>query len=141
MVDGITVLEADSPAVWFTFPGARHDIGRFHTPAGAFTGYYANILTPVEVFPRGPDGADRWRTTDLFLDLFVTPAGEAHLLDRDELEDALRRGWIGPGAAQAALAEASRLLEAAARGAWPPPIVDDWPLERARSAAEPAEET
>lgn len=137
IVDGRPVLEAASPAVWFTFPGARHDIGRFHTPGGRFTGYYANILTPVEVLPRGEDGAERWRTTDLFLDVFVTPAGEPFLLDVEELDAALARGWIDPDAATSARAEADRLIEGARSGTWPPPVVDAWPLERARAAARP----
>jgi predicted RNA-binding protein associated with RNAse of E/G family len=126
-VGGTAVLERASPVVWFTFPGAWHDIGRFHTPAGRFTGLYANILTPVEV---GPD--DEWVTTDLFLDVFVTPAGAVHLLDEAELEDATARGWIDPALARAARTEADRLVRDAGAGRWPPPIVQEWPLARAR---------
>jgi predicted RNA-binding protein associated with RNAse of E/G family len=129
LVDGAPVLEPGSPVVWFTFPGAWHDIGRFHTAGGAFTGLYANILTPVLV-----DG-DRWETTDLFLDLFVTPGGGVHVLDSDELDDALWRGWITPALAERARREVARLAEAVAVGAWPPPVVEAWPLERARRAA------
>src|SRR5690606_1976306 len=47
MVRGVTVLEPGAPVVWFTFPGLWHDVGRFHTAAGRFTGFYANVLTPV----------------------------------------------------------------------------------------------
>lgn len=146
-VAGTVVLEADSPAVWFTFPGARHDIGRFHTPAGELTGYYANILTPVEIRPPpaegaqstdsagAPDRADEWRTTDLFADLFVTPAGDVHELDLDELEEAAARGWIDAATAAGARQELDRLARRARAGAWPPAIVEEWTLDRARRAA------
>jgi predicted RNA-binding protein associated with RNAse of E/G family len=129
------VLEARSPAVWFTFPAAHHDIGRFHTPAGELTGYYANILTPVEVRPGEGGAPDQWHTTDLFVDLFVTPAGEVHVLDLDELREAVDRGWVDPRAAASAEREVRRLARLARHGAWPPPVVKEWPLERARSAA------
>ena len=202
MVDGRVVLESRSSAVWFTFPGAWHDVGRFHTADGRFTGYYANILTPVEGIdgepPPGwgrdarrdpgssagpgtdtgstdtesagggtdaghggdasvdaghgtdgpgnagrandePDdpahGTDEWRTTDLFLDVFLTTDGRVHVLDRPELEEAVRRGWIEPNTARSAEAEVARLVRAAASGTWPPAVVDAWTLDRARRAA------
>src|SRR5690606_10331148 len=62
-IGGEVVLEHDAPVVWFTFPGGWHDIGRFHTADGRFTGLYANILTPVEVDDTGT-GPVRWTTTD-----------------------------------------------------------------------------
>lgn len=126
------VLEARSPAVWFTFPGAHHDIGRFHTPASRLTGYYANILTPVEILPASTDGVDVWRTTDLFLDVFLTPAGEVHILDEDELRSAVRKRWVDAATARTAREEAHRLADLARRGDWPPPVVEEWTLERAR---------
>lgn len=128
------VLEAPSPAVWFTLPGAHHDIGRFHTPAGELTGFYANILTPVEILPPS-GGADVWRTTDLFLDVFLTPEGRVHVLDEDELHGAVRRGWVDRPTARTARLEAARLARLARTGAWPPPIVREWTVERARAVA------
>src|SRR5690625_7056866 len=62
------ILEAGAPAIWFTFPGLWHDIGRFYLLDDTFTGYYTNIMTPVEFHD-----PLRWSTTDLFLD---------HWLDR-----------------------------------------------------------
>ena len=130
-VAGRIILEGASPAVWFTFPGRHHDIGRFHTPAGQLTGYYANVLTPVEVLP-DDGGPDTWRTTDLFVDLFMTPDGDVHELDRDELREALERGWIDGATAAHADAEVRRLAGMARAGVWPPPVVEEWTLERVR---------
>jgi uncharacterized protein len=129
VVAGSTVLERASPVVWFTFPGEWHDIGRFHLPDGTFTGYYANILTPVQL------DSDDWRTTDLFVDVFLTPTGDVHVLDTDELAEAERRGWIGRELGDRARLEADRLVRAAAGGSWPPAIVREWTLARAERAA------
>jgi predicted RNA-binding protein associated with RNAse of E/G family len=129
VVGGVTVLEAESPVVWFTFPGRWHDIGRFHLPDGTFTGYYANILTPVRV------EGDDWYTTDLFLDVFLTPTGDVHVLDADELAEAEARGSLEPRLARRARREAERLAAAAREGDWPPPLVTEWPLPRAAAIA------
>ena len=126
-VDGRVALEDGAPAVWFTFPGAWHDIGRFHTADGTFTGIYANILTPVELASRL-----LWDTTDLFVDLWLDDRG-ARVLDRDEFDGARARGWIGEPTAVRALAEVERLRAAAESGSWPPPVVGEWTLARARA--------
>lgn len=129
-VDGRIVLEPGSSVVWFTFPGEHHDIGRFHALDDRFTGLYANVLSPVE----GLDGAE-WRTTDLFLDVWLAADGGTPLiLDEDELEDAFARGWVDAANAAAARGEAERLVREARRGVWPPPVVAEWTLARARDA-------
>ena len=48
-VDGEPVLESGSQAVWFTFPGVWHDVGRFYRADSTFVGFYANILTPPNI--------------------------------------------------------------------------------------------
>lgn len=126
------VLEDRSPVVWFTFPGLWHDVGRFHTADGGFTGLYANVVTPVAI-EAPADGDHRWDTTDLFLDLWVDERG-ALVLDEDELEEALARGWMDEATAARARAEIGRLRTDAESGAWPPPVVREWTLERARAA-------
>lgn len=125
VVDEKTILENGAPAVWFTFPGADHDIGRFHTRAGQFTGIYANVLTPVEFI-----SPTEWRTTDLFLDVWLGADGGALILDEAELSDAVARGWLDPATAAGARATATRLLQQYRDGTWPPDVVYDWPLER-----------
>ena len=129
-IDDRVVLEDGSDVVWFTFPGAWHDVGRFHTASGRFTGFYANILTPPRMEGR------TWWTTDLFLDVWQTPDGSVELLDEHEYEEAVARGRIDAETAARAREEADRLLRLAADGAWPPPVVQEWTLERARAARE-----
>ncbi len=127
---GEIALEGGSDAVWFTFPGLWHDIGRFHLADGTFTGIYANILTPPLI---QADGI--WHTTDLFLDVWVTPSGEISVLDEDQLEEALRLEWISPDTAQRARAEVVWIQERYHEGRWPPPVVGAWTLHRAREAS------
>jgi predicted RNA-binding protein associated with RNAse of E/G family len=114
--------------VWFTYPGRWHDIGRFHRADGSFTGYYANVLTPVLMT------GDRWETTDLCLDVWLGADGRVELLDEEEFAEAVERGWMDAPTARAARHEAEALAEAARAGAWPPPEVRAWDLARARAA-------
>lgn len=125
-LDGEAVLETGSDIVWFTFPELWHDIGRFHNARGAFTGFYANLLTPVEMLP-----GNIWRTTDLFLDVWMKPGHAPKLLDEDELQDALDADALEARTARRARDEAQRILERAGAGAWPPPVVHEWTRERA----------
>jgi N-acetylmuramoyl-L-alanine amidase len=115
---GRVILEPDAPVVWFTFEDAWHDIGRFHTADGAFTGFYANLLTPVKF--RAPLV---WETTDLFLDLSGSPPTARQCSGRGRAgRGRCGRGWLDADAASSR-AEAARLMSAAAGGAWPPAIV------------------
>jgi len=82
-IGGEVVLERGSDVVWFTFPGAWHDIGRFHLADGTFTGLYANVLTPPSLT------GTEWDTTDLFLDVWIARDGSVLLLDEDELDEAM----------------------------------------------------
>jgi len=128
-IDGEVALEDGSPVVWFTFPGEWHDIGRFHTADGRFTGYYANVLTPVEML-----SPLHWRTTDLYLDVWQSADGRSSILDEDEFEEAERDRLIPAEWAQAARAEATRVWQLSQRDAWPPAIVHEWTLDRAIAA-------
>lgn len=128
-IHGQVALEAGSDAIWFTFPGVWHDIGRFHLADGTFTGIYANILTPAVFKPGGV-----WETTDLFLDVWVSPEGEISILDEDQLQEAEQEDWVSPEQSRKAREEAERIRSAAAGGKWPPSIVEEWTLDRARKA-------
>jgi predicted RNA-binding protein associated with RNAse of E/G family len=128
-IHGEVALEAGSDAVWFTFPGLWHDIGRFHRADGTFTGIYANILTPPLI---RKDGI--WHTTDLYLDVWVDPRGTMKVLDEDQLEEAVGSGWVSPAMAHRAREEVRWIETRFREGEWPPPVVEEWTLTRAREA-------
>lgn len=129
-VGGDVVLEDGSDVVWFTFPGAWHDIGRFHTADGVFRGFYANILTPPTFHP-----GRVWRTTDLVLDVWLPPGGPPSVLDRVAFDEAVRRGWLHRQTRRRALEEVEAILDGVRRGAWPPAVSLEWTRERAREVA------
>jgi len=124
-VEGDVVLETGSSVVWFTYPGAWHDVGRFHLADGTFTGFYANVLTPPEI-----DGRV-WHTTDLYLDVWVSADGTVLLLDEEEFDEAVGGGLVDHDTAIRSREEADWLLAGARDGSWPPVVVRDWTLERA----------
>lgn len=129
-VGGEVVLETGSDVVWFTFPGAWHDVGRFHRADGTFTGIYANILTPPSF------NADQtWETTDLFLDLWIPAGGtDVTVLDEEQFDEAVARGWLDPQTAERARQEADALVSLAEKGEWPPEVVSEWDRGRALGA-------
>lgn len=128
---GRVVLEPGAPVVWFTYPGAWHDVGLFHLADGTFTGTYANVLSPVRM------EGHRWETTDLCLDVWLGADGRLETLDADELDEALAAGRVSVADAERARREADALVEAARRGAWPPAHVREWTLERVRAVLAP----
>ncbi|MDE2764673.1 MAG: DUF402 domain-containing protein [Gemmatimonadota bacterium] len=129
VVGGATILEPGSPVVWFTFPEKWHDIGLFHRASGAFTGLYANILTPVEFVDERV-----WSTTDLCLDVWLPRRGPPRLIDEDELAEALEKGLVRRDLADRARAEATALVLAHRAGRWPPPETGRWSLATALEA-------
>jgi predicted RNA-binding protein associated with RNAse of E/G family len=129
LIHGEVALEAGSDAVWFTFPGLWHDIGRFHRLNGRFTGVYANILTPPLIRSDG-----EWETTDLFLDVWVDPEGNFSVLDEDQLKEAESKGWVSRDQANRAREEVEWIRREFDGGRWPPEVVMEWTLERARQS-------
>jgi len=129
VVDGFTILEPRSPVIWFTYPDKLHDIGLFHRTNGAFTGHYANILTPVDFIDRRS-----WATTDLCLDVWMPRYGDVQLLDEPELDEAESGALITKELADQARDEAAALMLAARTGVWPPGETREWSLARALTA-------
>jgi predicted RNA-binding protein associated with RNAse of E/G family len=125
-IGGEVALERGSDAVWFTYPGLWHDIGRFHRADGTFTGIYANILTPPIIQEGGI-----WQTTDLFLDIWVDRKGVLTVLDEDQFRIGLADGAISERDGERALQEVQNIVERHRDGLWPPPIVHEWTLAKA----------
>jgi len=123
VVGETTILQPGSPMVWFIFPGKWYDIGRFYLIDGAFTGYYTNLCTPVQM------QGNRWATTDLFLDLWI-PArgGSSKWLDEDELDHAVRTDALPRHLFEKAIQVRSEIEDLCSRDLWPPTSVTDWTM-------------
>jgi predicted RNA-binding protein associated with RNAse of E/G family len=130
VIDGKVVAEPGAALLWFVFPGAWHDIGRFHLADDTFTGWYTNLCTPVEI------RENTWASTDLFLDLWMTPDGFQSWLDEDELADAVREELLDDSTQSQIAGERSRIQTHLDLGAWPPPIAVELDLQAARGLLE-----
>jgi len=125
-VGGGTVLERGSPIVWFVFPEKWHDVGRFHLADGTFTGWYANLATPIEMTE-----AD-WSAGDLYLDLWTPARGPSVWLDEDEFEAAFKAKRLDAATRRRALNERAIIDLMVASGDWPPPVTRDIDLAQAQ---------
>lgn len=120
---GPVSLPGGSSLVWFTYPGRPYEVAALYGPGGDLVGHYTNLVRPP-TFENG-----RWRIVDLFLDLWTPPGGDTRVLDEDDLERARAEGAIEPEEAERARETARTLMGRARSGEWPPPEVEDWPLE------------
>lgn len=121
------IFEPGGALVWFVFPGAWYDLGRFHLKDGTFTGFYTNLIAPPEL------GSKIWVMYDLCLDLWIDASGRFQVLDQDEFDEAVDRHWIDAATARRARAELNGLIARARRGRWPPPLARQYDLERVRA--------
>jgi predicted RNA-binding protein associated with RNAse of E/G family len=109
------------------FPDAWYDLARFHLKDGTFTGYYVNLITPVEMT------GDGWKMFDLCLDLWVDLSGRYWILDRDEFDEAVDSLGIDAATAQRTRQELDRIIAAVQTGRWPPNPVREYDLARVRA--------
>ncbi len=128
-VEGQLVLAKGFTGVWFLYAGEAYDIGRIHDLRGAVTGYYCDMVLPLEHV-----GAGRYAITDLFLDLWISPGGRCSVLDREEFNTAVENGVLSAEQAQLAEHTLQTLLDEAARGRFPPPVVTQTDLFPAGNA-------
>ncbi len=120
------IYEPGAAIVWFVFPETWHDIGCFHLKDDTFTGYYVNLIAPVQL------EASVWKMFDLCLDLWVDAEGRFQVLDQDEFDEAVDRQWIDLGTAERARSELSRIVAEVRAGEWPPAVVREYDLPRVR---------
>ena len=69
------------------------------------------------------------RITDLFLYLWVSTGGEVTILDMDEYNDAIERGWLEDRIALEAKAKLDHLVELSRKHLFPPKFVIDFHIE------------
>lgn len=130
-VRGTRVLDSGAPMIWFVFPDAWHDIGRFHLNDGKFTGWYTNLCHPVQF------DSDTWIGRDLFLDLWQFADGDAVWLDEDEFEQAVRARLVDRALTRQ-IANQRTLIDMQVRtGTWPPPVARDIDLAQVEALRSP----
>ena len=119
VVHGSTLLDKGFIGVWFVSAREWHDIGAIYDPEKNFKGYYCDIVTPIRRVPNG------YEMTDLFLDLWVFPNGEYLILDQDEFDKAVKKGWLNGRQIERAKAELQGLISMVEFKQFPPPTIKE----------------
>lgn len=117
--DDTVVLDRGYWALWFLRQGKPYDLGKVFRSDGLHTGYYVDVLEPVQWSGAGADAIQP--LTDLFLDLWIAPDGRYTVLDQDEFDEAEARCWITSAQAAHARRVLDDLLRSAAAGVLVPP--------------------
>ena len=91
-----------------------YDLGKIYNPQGEFTGYYCDIIKPMQ------KSGTQIEITDLFLDLWVTPELSYQILDRDGFVFAKQNGWIEPRLANQAEQALNQLINTIESTHFPP---------------------
>lgn len=105
-------------SVWFLYKNQPFDVARFYRPDGTWTGYYVDVLEPVLWTDADPRSIQA--IVDLFLDLWIAPDGSHQVLDVDEFEEAVEKGWITDEQAGRAKLALHHLVEQTVKGRFPP---------------------
>lgn len=113
--DGEVVLAYGFQIVYFELIGKWFTVGRIRNLEGRHTGYYCDIVTPPKPLEDG--GVE---LTDLFLDLWVSRDLRNKVLDEEELENALSKGWITEQLYEKAKTELKKLINIVKKGKFPP---------------------
>jgi predicted RNA-binding protein associated with RNAse of E/G family len=116
--DGKVVLAPAYHIVYFEMMRKWFSVGKIRNLDGHHTGYYCDIVTPPRVLEAGVV-----EVTDLFLDLWVAPDLRYRVLDEEELEAALTKGWITKRLYETAKKELKKLIALVEQGRFPPPLV------------------
>lgn len=123
ILNGETVLGDNFNVIWFVFKGLWYDIGKIYNLKNEWTGYYCDIILPVE------RTSDKFEIVDLFLDLWVSPDGTYEIQDEDEFETALENGIIDPKLAERARNALNSLIDEVEMGGFPPEFVKNFKSE------------
>lgn len=124
---GVEVIGEGYRGVWFLYNGEPFDIGRFYRPDGTWTGYYVDILEPVQWEGAEPESLKP--LVDLFLDVWIAPDGHHTVLDEDEFATARESGSIGENQARAALSALQHIERCILSGEFPPLLVREYDTE------------
>ena len=120
IIDGEKVLGDNYTAVWFVFTGLWYDIGKIYNLNNEWTGYYCDIIKPVN------REVGTFEIVDLFLDLWVSPDRSFEIQDEDEFENAVRNGDISHELAEQARKALSELILTIETRQFPPKFVENF---------------
>ena len=92
--NGETVLGDDFAVVWFVFTNLWYGVAKVYNLENEWTGYYCDIMKPVERDMAVAKKPNYFEITDLFLDLWINPDSTYEIQDEDEFGEAVQEGII-----------------------------------------------
>lgn len=119
-VDGRTITENGYRGMLFEFVDDWYEIIKIWNHEGEFVGYYCNINFPPTRFEGG------YEAIDLFLDLWVSPNLAYHILDEEELVEAVEMGLVDGKTELKAREVLKKLIDVVESGEFPPAIVNEY---------------
>lgn len=120
VIGGKEVLANGYEAVMFEFFDPPLEIMKIRDMSGNFTGYYCNINTKPSRFEGG------YEIVDLYMDVFVLPDLRYEILDKEEFETAVKKGWLSNEQVSLAKATVDRIIRDIEAGNFPPVVVRDY---------------
>lgn len=110
---GHVLIDEGYLGIWSVEEAAWHDAAAIYDKQGSLVGYYSDIATPIKRFTGG------YKMTDLFLDLWIYLDRSYIVLDRNEFDEALRRGILKASLAEKAESELRSLTDLVETGDTP----------------------
>lgn len=114
VIDGVKILDNGYRGVYYEIVDDWYDVVRIFDRDEKFIGYYCDIKTPSKRFEGG------FELTDLFLDLWVFPDMKWRILDKEEFDEAVIKGWIDRETASIAMKKIIYLIGQVTEGDFPP---------------------
>ena len=122
ILDGEKLIDNGYYMLYFAFMNEKYDILKIYDPQLKFKGIYVDVLKYT----------NRWDNViemlDLFLDILIFPDGRYRLLDKEEIEEALKSGYIEKKVYEEAYATARNIIKRIEKGSFPPEIVNQYDL-------------
>lgn len=115
--DGEVIASKGYLAIWFIFKDRGYDVGKFYDRAGRFVGYYCDIIEPAAQLLA--DDSHTVTLRDLCLDLWISASNRLVVLDEDEFESALTKGYISKQEARNARKQLNSLVRLTQAGRFP----------------------
>lgn len=122
IIEGKEVVANGYRAILFDFFDPPLEIIKIYDRDANLTGYYCNVNTEPSRFEGG------YEITDLFIDVFVFPDLRYRILDEEEFETAMRKGWITGEQESLARRTVGKLVSDIKASNFPPAVVRDFQI-------------
>ena len=120
IIHGQEVVAEGYRALLFEFFNPPLEIIVVTDKDGHLTGYFCNVNTE----PSRVEGG--YEIIDLYLDVFVLPDMRYEILDEDEFQEAIEKGWITEEQVSLARETVARIIKDIKTGRFPPKIVREF---------------